>query len=195
VRAFLARSLPVLDVHILTLPTSDPVRFRECINSVFCAVERARFEVRVRVVEGVQGHIGQGRAAAYAQGYFPYVTCVDDDDWVLPHAFRAMKEALSNGDALAISTPERIERNGCMSDGKQRHHLIAYRRDVIIDHADWPCCGDVAQMAAIPEDAWIDLLEPQYVHRVYESPARLMRRANQDELNRALAYDQLGIAT
>jgi hypothetical protein len=178
----------MLDVHILTLPTSNSDWFNQCVESVMDAADLAGFPVDVHVVPGFLGHIGKGRAEAYALGRNAYVTCVDDDDYVLPNAFLQMQNALRAGRASAISTPERVCRNGHMDDGKQRHHLIAYRRDMLIDHASWPCCGDVAQIVSIPDDGWLDLPVPMYVHRVYESSARLMRRERQDELSRALAY-------
>jgi hypothetical protein len=184
---------PMLDVHILTLPTSNREWFDQCVDSVMNAADRAGFPVDVHIVSGVLGHIGKGRAEGYALGHHPYVTFVDDDDFIICNAFIQMRNALRLGRALAISTPEKVLRNGCTEEGKQRHHLIAYQRKMVIDHTAWPCCGDVAQAASIPAEGWIDLPVPMYVHRVYESRARLMRREAQDELNQAVAYaNELG---
>jgi hypothetical protein len=176
----------MLDVHILTLPTSDPKWFSQCVDSVMDAADRAGFPVDVHLINGVLGHIGKGRAEGYSLGQHAYVTCVDDDDFVYPFAFAQMKPHLSSGVHAAIATPEMILRNGLLEEGKQRHHLIAYKRNVLIDHEQWPCCGDVAQAISV-KNGWRDLSQPAYVHRVYVSRARIMRRENQDELNRAIA--------
>jgi hypothetical protein len=178
----------MLDVHILTMPDTSKAWTEQCLYSTFEAVHMAGFPVSVHVVPGVIGSIGQGRAHGYALGHYPYVTCIDDDDYVLPYAFRNMNEALEDGRWTAIATPENIERNGYMLAGKIRHHLIAYRRESIIDHRPWKCCGDVRQMHSIDESAWFDLNHVGYVHRVYESKARLMRRAHQDEMNQAISH-------
>lgn len=178
----------MLDVHILTLPTSNPEWFSACVDSVMEAAERAGYPVDVHIISGVLGHIGKGRADGYSHGHHAYVTCVDDDDYVLPYALAQMRPHLCSGVYSAISTPEYIERNGYREDGKQRHHLIAYKRNVVIDHTQWPCCGDVAQIISV-KNGWRDLSQPAYIHRVYESRARLMRRERQDELSRALSHD------
>ena len=178
----------MLDVHILTMPDTPEGWVNQCLSSTFQAVRMAGFPVNVHVIPGVSGHIGKARHVGYALGRYPYVTCIDDDDYVLPYAFQNMAEALADGRWTAIATPENIERNGYMFAGKTRHHLIAYRRESIIDHRSWQCCGDVRQMHSIDESAWCDLRHIGYVHRVYESKARLMRRANQDELNQAISY-------
>jgi hypothetical protein len=180
----------MLDVHVMVLPGRDPDKVRQCMESVGAAIARAPFPIEMHILEGTEGHIGVGRYDGYTRGHQPYMTYVDDDDYVLPHAFLQMADALDNSIYLAVSTPELIERNGYTLEGKQRHHLVAYRRDMLIDHRQWACCGDVAQLISIPEYGWHDLANPGYVHRVYESPARLMRRANQDELMRALTHDQ-----
>lgn len=176
----------MLDVHILIHPDTSRDWVTQCLDSVHEAADRAGFPVAVHTLPAVIGHIGQGRAAGYALGVHPYVTCVDDDDYVLPHAFAQMRDALESG-ASAVCTPELVNRNGWdrREAGRTRHHLIAYRRDVLIDHAQWPCCGDVAQMQHIGADA-VDLAEPAYMHRVYtRSKARVMRLSRQAELGRA----------
>lgn len=174
----------MLDCHIIVSHDTKPTWVLQCLGSVRTAADQAGFPVHVHQVIGVPGHIGQARAAGYAMGNHPYVTCVDDDDYVLPHAFAQMAEALRSG-ASAICTPELSLQNGHLRPGSKRHHLIAYRRELLIDHTKWPCCGDVAQMQAIGSDA-IDLPEPAYVHRLYmDSKARVMRRAHLDELRSA----------
>lgn len=176
----------MLDVHILVLPGRDPSVVARCIESARDATVHAGFRVDIHLIDGIIGHIGQGRASGYAKGEHPYVTCIDDDDFVTQNAFAQMGETLRRHQHQAIATPEWIERNGYRSEGKDRHHLIAYRRSVLIDHAAWKCCGDVMQIQTIPESHWCDLPDRAYVHNVYVSPARLLRRENQDELRMAI---------
>lgn len=173
----------MLDVHILIHPATPRDWVTQCLDSVYEATDRAGFPVVVHTLPAVIGHIGQGRAKGYALGMHPYVTCVDDDDYVLPHAFAQMRGALESG-ARAVCTPEQTLQSGCIRAGRQRHHLIAYRRSDIIDHTRWPCCGDVAQIHGITDA--VDLPEPAYVHRLYlHSKARVMRRSRLMELELA----------
>lgn len=174
----------MIDVHILIHPATPRDWVTQCLDSVHEAADRAGFPVVVHTLPAVIGHIGQGRAQGYALGAQPYVTCVDDDDYVLPQAFAQMRAALESG-AKAVFTPELIERHGRVPllPGHDRHHLIAYRRTDIIDHTQWKCCGDVAQMLCV-EGVQMD--SATYVHRVYEtSKARALRRADPAELRRA----------
>ncbi len=174
----------MIDCHIIVSHDTRRDWVTQCLESVHEAADRAGFPVVVHAVDGVAGHIGQARAAGYAMGTQPYVTSVDDDDYVLPHAFAQMVGGLRSG-VSAVCTPEQTLQNGQLRPGAKRHHLIAYRRDLLIDHTRWPCCGDVAQMRAVGADA-IDLPTPAYVHRLYmDSKARVLRRADPAELERA----------
>lgn len=174
-----------LDVHVL-LSTDTPASWsRQCISSIVQAARRAGYPVAVHQVPGVPGHIGRARATGYALGTSPWVTCVDDDDLVLPDASADMAQGLASN-AAAVSTAEMELRNDTFRPGGQRHHLIAYRRERIIDHAAWSCCGDVAQRAAIGENEWHDVRRIGYLWRVYpESKARALRIAHPAELERA----------
>jgi hypothetical protein len=174
----------MLDCHIIVSDDTPKDWVMQCLDSVYEAADRASFPVVVHTVNGVSGHIGRARAAAYSLGSQPYVTCVDDDDYVLPHAFSQMSDALHSG-VSAVCTPEQTLQNVHLSPGAPRHHLIAYRRELLIDHTQWPSCGDVAQMHVIGADA-VNMPSPAYVHRLYmDSKARVMRRANLDELRSA----------
>ncbi len=174
----------MIDVHVIVSSDTRRDWVEQCLESISDAAAQAGFPVYVRTVDGVPGHIGCARAAGYALGDQPYVTFVDDDDYVLPHAFAQMRGALRRG-VPAVCTPELILQNGHLGVGAPRHHLIAYRRDLIVDHDAWTCCGDVAQMSVITDDA-VHLLSPAYVHRLYmDSKARVLRRNNLDELRQA----------
>jgi hypothetical protein len=174
----------MLDVHVAVSESTRVHWVNQCLDSVHEAADRAGYPVQVHTVAGVRGHIGKARASGYALGSYPYVTCVDDDDYLLPDAFANMRESLVAG-VSAVCTPELTLQNGHIREGSKRHHLIAYRRDTLIDHTVWPCCGDVAQITAIGADA-VDLSTPTYVYRLYmDSKARVMRRSRADELELA----------
>lgn len=176
----------MLDVHILVSHDTRPEWLAQCIGSVRIAAALADFPIDVHEVPAVIGHIGVGRTAGYKLGSHPYVTCVDDDDYLLSHAFSQMTDAIKSG-FQAIFTPEFTLQNGHMRTGLKRHHLVAYRRrDALINHDLWPSCGDLAQINSIGADA-IDLECPAYVHRLYTSKARVMRRSRPDELEMARA--------
>ena len=173
----------MIDVHIIVSSDTPRDWVDQCLDSVSDAAELAGFPVYGHVVDGVPGHIGRARAAGYALGEQPYVTFVDDDDYVLPHAFSQMADPLRSG-VSAVCTPELTLQNGQYRRGADRHHLIAYRRERLIEHAQWVCCGDVAQMQTIGPDA-VDVRQPGYVHRLYiHSKARALRREHLEEVRR-----------
>lgn len=142
---------------------------------------RSPYPVHVHVVPWVKGHIGKARANGYAQGSQPFVTYVDDDDYVLPHAFSAMSKAIESG-ADAIFPDEQTWQNGQIRAGAKRHHLAIYRRSMLIDHAQWKVCGDLQQSVVAGKGHCIDLPEALYVHRLYLSGGRQLRRNHPEEL-------------
>ncbi|MGA0588730.1 hypothetical protein ACO2Q2_16625 [Dyella sp. KRB-257] len=176
----------MLDVHVIIAQDTPREWVSQCLDSVHEAIDRAGFAIALHIAPFVAGHVGRARAAGYAMGSHPYVTCVDDDDYLLPHAFEQMREPLLAGVAAAC-TPEFTLQNGHQRPGASRHHLVAIRRGWIIDHTQWKCCGDVAQLRAVEADA-VDLPSAAYVHRLYgTSKARVLRRAHHDELELARA--------
>lgn len=176
----------MLDVHVIVSATTPRGWVTQCLDSVHEAAERAPFKVNVWPVEGVPGHVGQARAAGYALGAHPYVTQVDDDDYVLPHAFAQLHAGLCAG-MDAVFTPELLWQGGQIKPGGVHHHLYAFRRELVIDHAAWPCCGDIAQIRALERmPDTLEVREPAYVHRLYSSSrARQLRRRYPDEARRA----------
>lgn len=177
----------MLDCHIIVSADTPRAWVMQCLDSVESAIDRAPFPVTLYVVPGVPGHIGRARAAGYAQGTGDYVTCIDDDDYLLPDAFGALAASLAERPD-AIFPAELTLQNGQLRPGAQRHHLAVYRRELLIDHAGWPCCGDVAQRMAAERGHVIDLASAVYVHRLYPtSKARTLRRAHPNELEAARA--------
>lgn len=175
----------MLDVHVLLSPDTRADWQRECLTSVHEAIKNAGYPVDIHEVAGVPGHIGRARAAGYALGVHPYVTYVDCDDYLLPHAFASLADDLATGPD-AIFPAETTLQNGKFRDGPQRHHLCVYRRAQLIDHSAWVVCGDLAQMMAAGRAARVlDVAGRAYVHRLYQSGGRALRRQHHDELRRA----------
>jgi len=173
----------MLDVHVLTMPCTPPEWVAQRRASIAAAVAAAGFPVCVHEVDGEHGHIGRGRARGYALGVQPYVTYVDCDDYLLPDAFAALANALAAGHD-AVAPGETTEQGSVRRQSLRPHHLICYRRGIAnaFDHAAWRVCGDLAlanqtDIHQVPGHG--------YVHRLYESPGRLLRRQHQPELMRA----------
>lgn len=159
----------MIDLHVLTIPSCPAEFIAKCKASIAAAIERSPFPVAVHVLEGEVGHIGRGRAKGYALGTFPYVTCVDCDDYLLPGAFANMAAALE-GEPAATYTPEKVRLpNGELRSGLDRHHLMVVKREYLIEHADWPVYGDLAQLFAVTDG--VQLTEPGYVYRLHGNNA------------------------
>jgi hypothetical protein len=176
----------MLDCHIIVRHETKPEWLAQCRSSVHAAAERAGFPVEVFVVEAVTGHIGNARASGYALGTNPYVTYVDDDDYVTPDAFASMSLAIHQFPDAIFMAESQLQ-NGQMRAGPQRHHLCVYRRDQLIDHTQWVVCGDLAQMNAVAGKHCVDIPDKVYVHRLYQSGGRALRRHHHDELRIARA--------
>ena len=174
----------MLDCHIIVSPSTPPAWLQQCLDSVHEAADRAGFPVAVHLADYVAGHVGQARAAGYALGDQPYVTYVDDDDYVMPEAFATMATLFEQLPDAVFMAESQLQ-NGRMRDGPQRHHLCIYRRDQIIDHTQWVVCGDLAQMSAVDGGHCIDVPARNYVHRLYQSGGRVLRRQHHDELRMA----------
>lgn len=76
-----------IDVHLLTL--NEPVEWREA-----CIASLEEAPIRLHVLPGVPGRIGEARAAGYAQGTLPLVSFVDPDDLYEASAFTQLADAL-----------------------------------------------------------------------------------------------------
>lgn len=169
-----------LDVHVLTMANTRAAWSAQRRISMAQAAAEAGYEVNIREIPGVLGHIGAGRAAGYAMGEAPYVTYVDDDDYVTEDAFAALLPGMLAG-ADAVCPGEFLDRNGQLSPALHRHHLIAYRREIAeqFPMRDWAACGDIALQASLEGDV-VDIPHCVYVHRVYMSPGRKLRWASRE---------------
>lgn len=181
----------MIDLHILTLSDSRADWRDRCVASVLDAAARAGYPVHVHVVPGIDGHLGLARARGYAVGSAPWKCYVDDDDYVLPGAFKALAPHLSS-DVAAIFPRERIEQNGRFHKHTQgRHHLWPVRAELALgfDHEAWPSMPDemLRRTAAADPRGVLDVDDVVYVHRVYvEQRCRPLRRANRPEVLRAM---------
>ena len=176
----------MIDLHIL-ISRDTPERWVDhALDMAMRAVTRAPVPVTLHVIDGEPGHIGRARARGYAQGSAPYVTFVDDDDWLDAEAFAGLAEVLALNPP-AVLCRETLWQNGHGKPGGVGHHLTIVRRDQLIDHTRWPCCGDVVQNMKALRDPFAARVEGfRYHHRLYEqSKARVMRRANPAEMEAA----------
>ncbi len=78
---------PRIDVHLLTL--DEPAAWREA-----CLASLAGAPIRLHVLPGIPGRIGEARAAGYARGTLPLVSFVDPDDLYEASAFAHLADAL-----------------------------------------------------------------------------------------------------
>ena len=78
---------PRIDVHLLTLDEPEPWR-EECLASLSGA------PIRLHVLPGLRGRLGQARAAGFARGSLPLVSFVDPDDRYEAGAFAHLADAL-----------------------------------------------------------------------------------------------------
>lgn len=163
-----------LDVHILIHPATPKDWVTQCLDSVHEAADRTGFPVAVHRLPAVVGHIGQGRAKGYALGVQPYVTSVDDDDWVAPDAFAVLGDALVAGPA-AITTTCMAHQNGCQWTLASRDNLRVFRRDVaaFAPLADWPVYDGPMMLAhARAAGDVLHVGKAVYHYRLHLSPHR-----------------------
>lgn len=84
-----------LDIHVLVHPNTPTAWVDECLGSVEAARRNAGMPTALHVLPADESSIGAGRFIGYNKGDHPYVTSVDDDDWVSPNAFSVLHEAMS----------------------------------------------------------------------------------------------------
>ncbi len=180
----------MIDVHVLTFQ-SDPMRLEQCLGSIGIAIRHAPFPVSLHVVPGPPGHIGRERARAYALGSYPYVTCVDDDDWLDASAFASLAEALAT-QPKAVYTKAWGWQNGKRVANDLRQHLRVFRRDIpaSMDFEPWAACDSTALIAHADQqpghDAYVE--NRVYHYRIDpDSRARRLLRSDRALMQRASA--------
>lgn len=169
----------MLDVHILIHPSTPDEWIARCVDSVREAKERAGFEVDIHKL-GVRGpHIGHDRARGYALGSHPYVTSVDDDDWLEPDAFAVLADAMAQH-PVAVTTRCMAHQNGRAWVLPWRTNLRVFRRDVAASAplADWPVYDGPAMLAHADTCGEVmEVKRPVYHYRLHSSNHRALMRA------------------
>jgi hypothetical protein len=151
----------------------------------------APFPVALHVVQGIAGHIGAGRATAYALGHYPYVACVDDDDWIEPNALCVVGDALAQR-PRAVYTRSWSWQNGAPVKNDLRQQLRVFRREPVaaFDFAPWPACDSTALIAFMDGQPGQDAYCLERVYHGHIDPlsrARLILNGDSALRQRALA--------
>lgn len=171
----------MLDVVITVSDTTPKQYVRECIRSVDRAAKAANFPINIIETPGVPGHIGQAMRAGIVKGSNKFVAFVDDDDFVFPNAFTCLEKHF-NAQPTAICAREiQLLANGRLLPTEGRHHLSAWRRDVI---ESVPLVNTPARpYKLVYEKAWdgiVDELSWVYVYRRRISTALHVRAEHKD---------------
>lgn len=165
----------MLDIHVLKLP-GLPIEYEEQRrSSLEVAIASAGFPVKVHEVPGIAGDFGTARSNGYSVGSYPYVSFVDEDDFVTADAFSCLVKALDQKPD-AIFTGEIVLQKGNSFTRNRRHSLAVYRRD-LIDHTllkRWNFRADSAMSALAERGTVIDVPDHVYVYRHRsDSPAKI----------------------
>lgn len=186
----------MLDVHVLLHPYTSRAWQTQCLNSAHEAADHAGYPVAVHTLPAVIGHIGQARAQGYAMGSHPYMTSVDDDDWLEPDAFAVLADSLRKH-VPAVYTHAWTWQNGKRLPSELRQHLRVFRRDVAagFDFAAWPICDSTALIAhADTFGPYVTIAMPVYNYRLHASHARALHKRYPGVLKRARALGDVHLA-
>jgi hypothetical protein len=136
----------MLDVHMLVSPSTPRDTVIRSVSSIWKAIHAADFLIKLHILEGTEGHIGKGRRRGFNSGIYPYVTYVDDDDYVDVDHFRIMGDAMRNS-VDAFFTRETVHFPcGESYVPRRRHCRGAFKRDLVhaFDWAAWPVVPEMA---------------------------------------------------
>lgn len=166
----------MLDV-VVTVSESTPMEWvDECLASIAEAARVAPFKVTAITVPGVPGHIGQAMSNGLAAVTAEYMCWVDDDDYVLPHAFSCLAPALDAKAPVICAREVELYANGYREKCNARHHLTAYQTSWVRQHDLTPfrSIPGVALLKRFPENT-VDVLEWVYMRRVRISDGMRLR--------------------
>jgi len=177
----------MLDVHVLVMAYTPAEIVAQCRASIEASAAQAGYPVAVHFLPGVVGHLGRARANGYAMGSYPYVTHVDDDDWLEPEAFAALADFLANGVEAVTTGENHVHAAGTVPAPESRHHLAVFRREFVQGLG-------YASFRFYPDQYLLSMCEPFHVpaclynHRIdTNSGSRRQRRANAGAARRELA--------
>ncbi len=177
-----------VDVHVLLVPTTNKKWWQQCRDSL------KDEPVNLHVVNGIVGHIGQGRARGVARGSAPYVSRVDPDDLVVPGAFEACINALDQNpracgaytDEFIIDQHGQILKPGIWSgiewnpllqlEPKYLHNIYVMRRCFVERHllelGRWPNMAEFVLKGLLTNHGpWIHVNRFGYKWRMTNNPA------------------------
>jgi hypothetical protein len=166
----------MLDV-LITISQDTPVEWvDQAIVSVNIAAEQADYPVQLFLIPGVPGHIGKAMQAGAAYGHAPYIAWVDDDDFVEPHAFSVLASSFARNPKRIVAREKHLLTNGHTVPVNLRHHLSAFRRDVVtsVDLSLYPALPNVALYKAA-DDHVEDILAWVYTRRIRRSGGHYLR--------------------
>lgn len=175
-----------LDVHVLKMEYTPHDVVSKCVSSINAAAEHAGYPVHVHVIDGVYGNLGEARRRGYSLGTAPYVTHVDDDDFVDVDAFSVLAPLLREG-ATAITTGERVHVAGQSRDCPDaRHHLAVFSREVLSR-------SDYSTFKYFPDQRLLSQVTPAHIYRcvynhvIHSSGSRRCRADNKPEADLELS--------
>lgn len=171
-----------VDVHIITMPSESQEWLSDCLNSLW------NEPVNLYFIDGVEGHIGEGRYAGFTQGTSDYISFVDPDDLVNTGAFKKCIDVLdANSNLTGVGTAEAVlwgddivypQSTYSQSNPEYTyrsimwlHHLVVMRRAHVEKHlhlfknwSNW--CETAFYLTLFDEGALFDFIEtPEYFWR------------------------------
>lgn len=160
----------MLDVIVTVSPQTNKAWVSECVASVQRAVLMCPYPVNIITTPGVDGHIGQAMQNGFLRSKAPYVAWVDDDDYVLPNAFSCLWRHFNDIPKAICAREIQQLANNLWRPVDRRHHLTAYRRDVV-EIANLPRFASMpnVELLKLCEDFTVDEMSWVYVHRRYLS--------------------------
>lgn len=146
----------MLDVHILTLDSTNPKYLQQALDSIEVAKSKCSIPVNVFVVEGVPSHLGRSRSKGYSYGTSAYVTHVDHDDWLHEDALLRVEGVIKQQYPQAITTGEYLVGAQLEPHPNDRHHLAVFNRE-------WLEQQDYEQYRFYPDHYLLQLSSPLHI--------------------------------
>ena len=149
----------------------------ESIRSVKVAADFAD-GVNIIHSDGVKNHIGKAVSNSLKKSTAEYICFVDDDDMVLPNAFRVMEKHIPNQPSTVFAREFHLLSNGRIRIPNRRHHLAMYHRDILSSISFEEHAVNIPVLmieAAEKEEDVYDEMSWVYIYRIYRSKAMAIR--------------------
>jgi len=161
----------VIDFHVLTMPDMRQDWLNQSVLSILDAAKQAQVPVSVRLLPGIEGHIGRARKQAFAAGTHPWVSWVDGDDWISRDAIAMLASHMDAARAVS-GRGIHVHEDGRMVRAS-RGLVLARREDAdIFDWERYPYCGTCSFQDSL---GGVHVDHHGYYRRRYDSPARKLR--------------------